>query len=178
MKIIILIGLMLYGLNCYSQTGITYVLRGYWYDKSYEKIICCDTFIDWGDGSIPGWYHKVRYDYGEPPPNSFEIVQNYFNQGTKVRGWTVEYKLLGEMDLGDYGFFRRYLVTKTDKKAVFFDRPYTDTLFIDYGEGDLDISVKPTDWDKNRSSGSSSMIIGDIENDIILPKKKKSNNKQ
>jgi len=93
-------------LSSFSQQGFTYLRHGSksLLDKRYETIVK-DTFINWHDGTEPGNYYKVKYNFGEPIPTDIDIVQ-YFLSGHKtdtIRGWVLTSKNVLSA-VGDEGF--------------------------------------------------------------------------
>lgn len=94
--------------NCWSDTsfhsqGITYVRladsgeknssQNELIDPRNERAIK-DTFIDWGDGSEPGYYWQVEYDYGNPTPNYYQVMRWILGDSIPIcfNEWQIERK--------------------------------------------------------------------------------------
>lgn len=75
-----------------AQKGISYAAVGYEdiIDTAFEKIID-KKWMDFHDGSTPGMYYVVKYDYGQGPPEFLELVKSFLTHGfpDTIRGWIV-----------------------------------------------------------------------------------------
>lgn len=141
-NIFLLVLLLICIASAVAQKG-TYILSK-WHekdiDKKYEQIIG-DTTIFYNNQVYLYWI--VKYDYGEPPPSSFEIASRFFTKNVFCRGWRVKFTKLFSMKGATEGF-GLYLVTSTNKKATFYQKSYTDTINIAWGNPgySLEVSIK------------------------------------
>lgn len=128
--------------SCQCQKGITYVLVGYenLVDSAYEKILC-QEYVDFKDGSKPGMYNVVEYDYGEPPPDQFEIAKSFLTNESICRGWEIKFTKLLEISGWTEGY-HEYFVESENNNATNFKKRYTDTLYLKYGMGNYDLELK------------------------------------
>ncbi len=151
MKRILTILSNLIGLSTTAQTGFTYVKVGYkdLIDKKYEKIIDRE-YVDFHDGSMPGMYYKVYYNYGDHPLRYDEIVKCYLNNLNLKRRWKIKFKLLSSINSDDISE-AKYLAIQTNPKATFYFKKYIDTLTITYCDT-FSIEIKPKGYSNSRIS--------------------------
>lgn len=133
MKIVILILCLLSSTVLPAQQGQQYVAVEYktLIDPEYQKII--------GRNSE---YYLVEYDYGQPPPDPFEIMRAFFCRTDSIRGWKIRFEELTKMQGATEGIYA-YIVKQSNPKATFYRKEYNDTLLLDYGlDAKLNIKIK------------------------------------
>lgn len=149
-KYLIVILILLACAVTHAQKGITY-----WLDSSgakpYEKITGKRVWTYSGSHSHGGkeiqdsaWYWEVEYDYGEPPPEHWELVRSYLNGKLvdTIRQWRVEMKLTfsasGDWAMGAYDVISDRLYKEPD----FFKLRYENQLTVSHG-GYMSIDIRP-----------------------------------
>lgn len=152
-KLMIAVALFL-SLTAIGQKGVTYVRVGYksLVDKKFEKIVGKE-WVDFKDGSNPGMYYKVEYDYGEPPPHYHELVKSFYNHGfpDTIRGWVVDKQKEFNMD-GDYPFLSFDLIQTCTNKINSHLDVYVETMSIDMGPNGFNIRIFCRDEEMERRS--------------------------
>lgn len=128
-----------------AQKGQTYVLVGAeeLIDPQYESIIS-KGWHDFKDGSKPGMYYLVQYDYGEPPPRSYEIIHLYSTAGlvdTVIRGWKVTFDTALVVNGDDMAYYC-VKFNCDNKDARIYRKKYHYQITIDDYDDVFTITIK------------------------------------
>lgn len=126
-------------------------------DNIDEKVVGA-RWVDWGDGSLPGFYWLVKYDYKEPP-QYWEIAQWYINgqKDSVIGNWKLEKEELLSIS-GDYALGVFILKTTKVKPSGRYLAWYADTIIVSIGEK-FSLEIKTQNISKDR--------IDQIDKDFI-----------
>ena len=139
--ILLLLLLLLIVFNCRSQKGVTNVRVGYenLVNPRYERIIG-QKWIECDSCGEPGMYYIVEYDYGEPPPDSWEILTSLVTGKNDIRGWEICFERVVDTGAGDAGFVI-FDVKMENKKSTFYLPFYTCRCSIFFSDDDIHLQI-------------------------------------